>query len=347
MENNPGIHILVVEDEDSVRDIVTQVLEGEGHKVTAVESAEEAQNIVFDSALNEPIQLVLSDIRLGGMDGIELLDYIKSVKPELEVVMMTSYASLETSIKAIRKGAFDYLLKPFESLDMISEMVNRVIDKLRVEQEKVKSVESLKALSEEVFNRIHTGIVLVDDACNVLMSNKRAQDFFAKKTGLVCKDDRLMATLPKVHAELEEHIKAVSSKESDSKNHMGVMKISRKEPLEPITVLVSPMGRIASVELNRTQPKAIVFISEDKQKVQLSPDVLNILYGLSPTEARLTVGIVDGLDLDEIASNLNVSLHTARGYLKSVFRKTGTHKQGELIKLVLSGPAKYSYNDAV
>ena len=349
MENNTGLHILVVEDEDSVRDVVSQVLEDENHRVTAVESAEKAQTVLATPPANEqPIQLVISDIRLGGMDGIDLLEFIKRERPELEVVMMTSYASLDTSIKAIRKGAFDYLLKPFEDLDVITKMVDRVIEKIREEERKLQTVESLKALSEEVFNRLHTGIVLVDEACNILLSNKSTQEFFEKKSGLVRKENKLTATIPKVQKELENHVGKIFSQDLDSPKHVGVMKIARKEPYEPITLLISSIGnQFANVEVSSSRAKAIVFISEDKQKVHLSPDVLNILYGLSPTEARLTVGIVDGLDLDEIASNLNVSLHTARGYLKSVFKKTGTHKQGELIKLVLSGPAKYSSTEFV
>ncbi len=142
------INILVVDDEASIRDIVKQVLEDDGHKVASVASAEAGLKILAKA----PIHLVITDIRMDGMDGIELLEKIKSVKPEIEVVIMTSHASLETSVKSLRAGAFDYLMKPFENLDSISTMVNRVIEKIEQEKQNQKIVESLKDENKELNN---------------------------------------------------------------------------------------------------------------------------------------------------------------------------------------------------
>ncbi len=140
------INILVVDDEESIRDIVAQVLGDDGHKVATAQSAEAGLKII-DKA---PIHLVITDIRMDGMDGIELLEKIKAASPEIEVVIMTSHASLETSVKSLRAGAFDYLMKPFDDIDAISTMVNRVIDKIQQDQQEQKIVENLKDENKEL-----------------------------------------------------------------------------------------------------------------------------------------------------------------------------------------------------
>ena len=141
-----SINILVVDDEASIRDIVSQVLEDDGHKLMSAASAEAGIRILEKA----PIHLVITDIRMDGMDGIELLEKIKAANPEIEVVIMTSHASLETSVKSLRAGAFDYLMKPFDDLDSISTMVNRVIEKIQQGQKSQKMVESLKDENKEL-----------------------------------------------------------------------------------------------------------------------------------------------------------------------------------------------------
>jgi len=339
MKNSTGIKILVVDDEGIVRDMVAQLLQEESHTVTSVESAEDALNILG----KEHIQLVITDIRLGGMDGITLLEKIKSNTPEIEVVMMTSFASLNTSIKAIREGAFDYLLKPFDDLNVIPEMVERVVEKIQQDEKKQRAADVFRTLSEEVLNRMHIGVVLVDEEGATLLSNKNAEKYFSSMSGLIVKDGKLSATMPKIRNELSERILEASQRDVEPSKNVGVIRIPRKDPLLPLTLLISPVrNRLAGMQVDNMQAAAIIFISEDKQKIELSPEVLNILYGLTPAESRLTIALVDGLELDKIAEKLNVSLHTLRGYLKNIFKKTGAHRQSELIKLVLTGPAKYS-----
>lgn len=122
-----GLRILVADDEPSVRGLIAEVLEDEGHRVTQADSG--------DSALREfreyPYPLVITDIRMPGMDGLELLEAVKRLNANTQVVLMTSYASLETAVTAMRTGAFDYLVKPFEDLAAITTITNRAIDRIQ------------------------------------------------------------------------------------------------------------------------------------------------------------------------------------------------------------------------
>src|SRR3990172_12751615 len=102
-----GERILIVEDEKSVLGMISQILREEHHEVTAVPSGEEA----LDRFRRNPYPLVIADIRLGGMSGIELLNEIKRIHPDTQVLLITGYASLETAVTALRSGAYDYLMK--------------------------------------------------------------------------------------------------------------------------------------------------------------------------------------------------------------------------------------------
>lgn len=116
--------ILVVDDEAGVREIVTALLEHNGYFPTAVGSAEEALNTLRD----EPgFDLVLSDIMMPGTDGLSLLDSIVTTYPELPVVMCTAVQDVHVATNAFRRGAIDYLLKPFERVRLES-VVGRAIE---------------------------------------------------------------------------------------------------------------------------------------------------------------------------------------------------------------------------
>jgi diguanylate cyclase (GGDEF)-like protein len=123
-----SMRILVADDDESLRGILATVLEEDGYLVTTAASGEEALELY----LAEPFPLVVTDIRMGGMSGIELLQRLKEINTETEVVVMTSYASVDTALTALRLGAYDYLIKPFEELEFISNVVVRAAEKIRL-----------------------------------------------------------------------------------------------------------------------------------------------------------------------------------------------------------------------
>jgi len=141
-----GERILVVDDEASVRGAVAQVLREDWHQISAVASAEEAL-AVFRKA---PYPLVVSDIRLGSMDGLELLNEIKRIHSDTEVVIMTGHASMDNAITAMRAGAYDYLVKPFEDLQLISNAASRALEKIRLRAENRRLMETLKKQNEDL-----------------------------------------------------------------------------------------------------------------------------------------------------------------------------------------------------
>lgn len=118
MDNKPLI--LVAEDEDLMRAIISRLLEESGYRVAAAASAEEA----LEAFAAEDVAVTLTDIRMSGMDGLALLDRIKDIDAEALVVVMTAYSSVDSAVAALRKGAYDYVTKPFVNEDLLQSIKN-------------------------------------------------------------------------------------------------------------------------------------------------------------------------------------------------------------------------------
>lgn len=120
------MNILIADDELAIRELVGEILTGEGHEVTLAEDGEDALE-KFKRSWHD---VVFSDIRMPKLNGIELLAAIKEINANTQFIIMTSHASVETSIEALKQGAFDYILKPFEDLDIIADAASRAMTSL-------------------------------------------------------------------------------------------------------------------------------------------------------------------------------------------------------------------------
>jgi DNA-binding NtrC family response regulator len=106
----PRAHILVVDDEINIRGALVTMLEKKGHQVRGVATAEEGL-AQLEAA---PTELVITDLRMPGIGGMEFLCRLKAAWPDTEVVVMTAYGSIDTAVEAMRYGAYDYLTKPID-----------------------------------------------------------------------------------------------------------------------------------------------------------------------------------------------------------------------------------------
>ncbi len=124
---NYSISILVVDDDLNYRNILTDYLGGKGYYVKLASSAEEAIDILERDYFN----IVITDLKLPGKSGIDLLKIVKSKASETEVIMLTAYGSVDSAVSALKIGACDYLIKPL-SLEELSLTINRLIENLRL-----------------------------------------------------------------------------------------------------------------------------------------------------------------------------------------------------------------------
>ncbi len=114
--------VLVVEDEELMRSILRQLLTDSGYRVFTADSAETALEIFAEN----DVDVTLTDIKMAGRDGIELLDQIKTINDESVVIIMTAYSSVDSAVAALRKGAYDYITKPFVNEDLLQTLKNAI-----------------------------------------------------------------------------------------------------------------------------------------------------------------------------------------------------------------------------
>ncbi len=114
MSNGDDAFILVVDDEGAIRYSISKTLQRVGYQVHTAESGEEA----LEMMKRQSYDVVLTDIKMPGLTGVELLAKIKEQSPDAVVILLTGYASLETAIESLRLGAHDYLVKPSSSQDI-------------------------------------------------------------------------------------------------------------------------------------------------------------------------------------------------------------------------------------
>jgi len=122
--------ILVVDDEESMRQLLEIALGKEGYRLTLAESGRKATEI-FDKSSYD---LVISDIKMPDMSGVEVLRHVKETDPSVPVIMITAYASAETAVEALRLGAYDYLTKPFK-LEELKANIRNALEKVRLKRE--------------------------------------------------------------------------------------------------------------------------------------------------------------------------------------------------------------------
>src|SRR5436309_10657703 len=122
--------VLVVDDEKTVQYVLTTLLQQQGYETDSAGSAEDA----LSKLEGEPFSVAFLDIVLPGMNGLNLLDRIKERDPDTAIIMMTSQSSAKTAIDALRKGAYDYIDKPFE-LDHVVAVAERAASQRRLRLE--------------------------------------------------------------------------------------------------------------------------------------------------------------------------------------------------------------------
>ena len=142
---NPSLHVMVVDDELNIRKTLSVCLETEGHMVTAVSNFKDA----LAEASRRSFDLAFVDLRLGTDDGLDLIPALLAATPGLKIIVITAYASIDTAVEAMRRGATDYIPKPFTPAQ-ITLAVRKVFE--------VRTLEQKVAALQEDLGREHPEI---------------------------------------------------------------------------------------------------------------------------------------------------------------------------------------------
>src|SRR5579859_7881941 len=129
---NTDARILLIEDDPGIRDTLQRVLAEEGHDVTV----EERGDVGLARASKDTFNLIITDLRLPGLGGLDLVRQLHGVQPRLPIILITAFGTTETAIEATKLGAYDYVLKPFHVPDLLL-LVRKAADSNRLMSEPV------------------------------------------------------------------------------------------------------------------------------------------------------------------------------------------------------------------
>ncbi len=175
--NNPP-RLLLVDDEEMALMNLERILSKQGYEIVAAESGSRALELLHA----DQFDVVLTDLRMEKVDGMKILEESRRMNPELEVIMITGYATVDSAIEAMKKGAYHYISKPYR-IDAVRKVVSEAVEKIRLRSENIQLKEDLKKFKEAgqvkiitkdplMIKILQTARQIAGTDCNVLISGE-------------------------------------------------------------------------------------------------------------------------------------------------------------------------------
>jgi DNA-binding CsgD family transcriptional regulator/PAS domain-containing protein len=229
---------------------------------------------------------------------------------------------------------------PFErdELDLLDRLAPHLTRALRL-QTRFAELEARRWADQTLCDQLPFAVVLVDECGRIVSQNQAAIDLLAAGDGATARCRRLRTAHPSEQSALEQLIRDAAAPTSGNPATGGALSLRRPSLRRPLSVFVMPIPRRGSpfsLNAGAPSPAAIIIISDPEAVPQAPAATLQGLYGLTPAEAALAQALAAGRTLQEYGDEAQVTSETARWRLKQVFAKTDTHRQAELVRLLLA-----------
>src|ERR1041385_2330839 len=204
-------------------------------------------------------------------------------------------------------------------------------------QLRIAVLEAQQQATSDALNRWFLGVILLNSKGGVLMMNRAAELILNQRDGLVFDSNGLRATRSSETVALQKLINGtihLSKRGSPG----GALALSRAPFKRPLSILVTPSSPKDRL-FRHSSAAATMFVSDPEIAPEPQNELLGRLYGFTPAEEKVALLLMEGKSISDVAQTLRVSLNTARTHLKRIFDKTQTHRQGDLVRLLLTGPA--------
>lgn len=339
--------ILCVEDQCQLRRDISEELVAAGYDVLAVKDGREALALLKEKRPD----LILCDISMPGLDGYGLLDAVRDRHADLADVPFVFLTALDQPGQIINgklAGADDYLVKPVD-YDLILATIGARLHQInRIRKKEGEKLTALRlaladhtsgggARIEGVLDILSFGIVVVSSS-GVVFANRAARIIHEAEDGLII--DRRLHTVFLANA-LRSLLAGACAAAREGGNYVSSLSVPRPSGQRDflLTVCALPCATAAVPGVAADDAQAVVFICDPEHRPAVPGRILSDLFGLTPTEAEVAGALVQGQRTDEIAQNLSIAPTTVAFHLRNLFLKTGTHRQANLIVLLLTGLA--------
>ncbi len=350
---NPADHgtqlgvILCAEDQDSLRTDICDELREAGYGVLEATNGDETLRQIHAATPD----LILCDINMPGPNGYEVLAEIRRQRPDLAdtpFVFLTALSDAREVVEGKRLGADDYLVKPVDfdlllaTVEARLRQVRRMRDKaarevneLRCAMARLRQQTSSRAFDSatRALDLVAPGMLLLDVRGRVLFANRAARALACADNGLQL-SDTLVSTHPARAQQLRHTIRLALA--ADSEQEVHCLRLPRQGERRDLLLIACSLGA-ESDDLPMPQPTAVVVLADPEQRTHMPQEVIAHLFGLTPTEARIALALADGLRTEQIATRMGITSTTVAFHLRNLFQKTSTHRQAELIAVILTG----------
>ncbi len=343
--------LLIIDDEPDILKTLEMTLKQEGYHVTTATGGEAALEIFR----RQPFDLVITDMRMPGMDGMEVIRQVKALDPDVEVIVLTGYATLENAIVSLRNvGAFDYLTKPLESIDQLFITVRKSLEKRRLSLENRALLKDLKDKERELNNQnqalrenellkqaildgITSTLCFVNHELEILWANRaveQATNLSMKElVGRKCPD--VWGTEPEPYKEcpLIKALKTGKTEQATMKYPKGRIMNVRAEPVADYKGRLLGLLRIADDITEKALAERA--LTESEKKYRELADSLPV--NLFETDAEGTVTFLNPFALESLKytrEDLTKGLH-----LKNIVDTKHWDKAQKNVREMMSGKA--------
>lgn len=201
------------------------------------------------------------------------------------------------------------------------------------------ALKSEQRAGQDVLDRLPYGVFLLDGVGRVAACNRTAEEILGRGDGLRLDGGKLQAAHPDDDADLDRMIaEAALTGCHKGVGAGGALTVARAGDLPRYEVLVAPCGTAPPLPAFSRPTAAVVFVTDRERPPAPDPELLRRLYGLTPTEAKVALGIATGKTPVEVSHDLGISLNTVRTHLYRVLAKTATERQADLVRLLAGGP---------
>jgi len=325
--------ILFVDDETKILEALGRSLREKRHdwNMAFIDSAEAA----LREARNPHADVLVTDLAMPGMSGLELVRGMNETSPETKCIILTGTGDLQTAAEIINTvRVFRFYTKPCETGVLVDGIVAALVDGASSSiSEPTSQFGFGPGPGNIVLDKLSTGVLLVTRKGEVVYMNQSAAEIVAAADGLSIGHDQILrASTSEETGRLREACVHLGGTSNDS--DIVALSVERPSMREALKLIFAPL------ENSQQDPEGnvIIFIADPEKNALPTAEIIARFFGLTPTESRLARVLIGGQQTEEIAVSMGITISSARTYLKRIMEKTGTNRQVDLVRLLLSTP---------
>jgi DNA-binding NarL/FixJ family response regulator len=326
--------VMFVDDDVNLLRSLERALRSRRHvwDMAFIESAEAA----LGECAGRRFDAVVTDMSMPGMDGLDLVRALNQHSPAIRCIVLTGVADLQMATDIVNTArVFRFYTKPCP----VDRLIAGIEEALRSALPEAAPGERRAAdMGLLALDRLATAVVVVDGEGRVLHMNQAGGALVAERDGFAVDASQICrGTVARETQALHAAIRAQAAAGRDEAAITAVS-LTRPSMRHALLVIVTPLGADPVGGGN----SVALFVADPARPPALDAEVVGRLYGLTGAESRLACALASGHDLADAAQALNITMESARTYLKRIFVKTDTRRQAELVCLILASPAVMS-----